>query len=521
MTAPGPELPLGNPPFQRPRDLSRLREEDPWDLLVVGGGITGAAVARLAAAQGHSVALVEREDFGSGTSGASSKMLHGGLRYLAHGQVRLVREALRERAKVVRSLPPPRVRVVPFLLPLSGSFLDRIAQRAGTWVYQRWGHAAGLGPREVLSPSEARRACPLLEPSGLRGAILYREAITDDALLTLQRVREAVAWGAVAVNHVEALSPTWSHGRISGAVLRDRLEGTQFPVKARQIVNATGAWGLRWLPGIRAAPLRPSKGIHLVFRRSRFPLDVAVVIPTRDRRWVFALPYGRFVILGTTDEDFTGDPDRVEPTRSEGEGLLRLANDSFPALRLSPMDVCDAYAGLRPLVQDDRSRPGDTSREDSVSVDPRGVVTVAGGKLTTHLAMARRALRGWERGSEAREDPPERTAFPWKGPWGDEYSAGDLLAQLADMAPSQRRASLRPWIRWAVEEAGALTLVDVVERRLRPMNRNEPSFPLLVDEVVRCLVEDFHWSEGSLRTQRDDYLERLRKGRAIWTQGAP
>lgn len=502
----------GTPADRRRSALTRLGTET-FDLLVVGGGITGAAVAEAAASKGYHVALVEREDFGSGTSGASSKMLHGGLRYLQHGQVSLVKEALYERGSVVRELGPDRAIITPFLLPLRGSWSRRTSLRFGTWLYQRLSGGLSLGPRVVLGSRQVLAKVPSLSQEGLRGGILYDEGVVDDVLLTLDRVLRAREAGATVLNHVEAHALKVNQGRACGVDARDRLTGATFEIRARQVVNAAGVWGPGWAGAGRTATLRPTKGVHIVVRRERAPLACAVVLPTADGRWVFALPYGSLTILGTTDTDYPGPPDGVRPEAADVRYLLDVARKELPGLALGPGDVVDVYAGLRPLLGGGALRPGDLSREDVVHRDASGLLTVAGGKLTTHGAMARRALDqiasdlGPPPGP--RSVPSTHVAFPTAVSHGKPSAGAEAILSLEKTPVSGWEAILAPLISEAIDRTGAATLPDLLDRRFHALSKADPTYPAVVRAVTTLAAGTMGWGPDQAARQRSDYLERL------------
>jgi glycerol-3-phosphate dehydrogenase len=486
-----------------------------FDLLVVGGGITGAGLAALAAEEGRMVALVERDDWGAGTSGATSKMLHGGLRYLQQGNIRLVKESLRERGALLQELGKERVRRTPFLLPLRGPWGARTKQRFGTWLYQRWSGPHALGPREVLSKEQVLRRVPTLSADGLRGGISYYEGVVDDVLLTLWRVGEARSRGAVALNHVEALAPRLDGGRVAGAQVRDRLgEGTG-EVRARGVVNSAGVCVGAWAGTERAPLLRPSKGVHLVFRQARFPLPSAVVLPAPEGRWVFALPFGPLSIVGTTDtEDAGRDPREVRADGADVRYLLGVANESFPSLHLTAADVVDVYAGLRPLLAGDASTTSELSREDVVHRDPSGLVSIAGGKLTTHRAMARRALRTLGEalppvGRSSGSAPLEPLSFPprWEG---TPCPGAELFDRALAKPPAERTTLLRTWVEAAVNGGDAATLADLLDRRFHALRSLDPGFEEVLGTVAGLAAPLLGWTEEGSARQREDYLRLVR-----------
>ncbi len=517
---PGGSPPLGN---DRERRWSELGSGE-FDLLVVGGGITGAGIAQVATARGYRVALVEREDFGGGTSGATSKMLHGGLRYLQQRKVGLVREALHERGRLVRMLGTQRVQSTPFLLPLDGSFGHRLGLRFGTWLYQRLSGDLALGPRKVLSRAEVTQQVPFLSMEGVRGGVLYLEGVVDDVLLTLTRVGQAAHGGALVLNHVEAIAPLLDgSGHLQGVRVRDRRSGREEDVRARKVINAAGVWSSGWAGVDRTPKLRPSKGVHLVFRRKRLPLEVAVVLSAPEGRWVFALPYGPLAIVGTTDTDYPGDPSRIRAEPEDLSYLIEVARRCFPSLDLSLKDVVDVYAGLRPLLDGGAARTNDLSREDVVHEGPGGLLTVAGGKLTTHRAMADRALdvgglspRGTSHPAPSPAGAISEEGEPW-GSWefpplwrGTACPGADLVARALAQESAARASLLRPWVEAGIRVTGASSLGDLMDRRLHTLQRLDPHFEEVVDEVAREAQPLLGWSDAVREREREDYLTRVR-----------
>ncbi len=488
--------------------LQRLGSET-FDLIVVGGGITGAAIAAQAAQSGLATALLEEQDFGSGTSSASSKMLHGGLRYLEHGKIKLVKEALHERGRLVRRLGTARAKTIPFLLPLRGSSSRRLQLRFGTWLYQRLSGSLALGPRSVLSPEQVLQKVPQLRSEGLRGGIEYYEGVVDDTFLVLELVHEAADAGAVVLNHANVTGPLLTGGRIEGVAFRDLLSGTESTVRAKSVVNAAGVWSRSWAGESRSPPMRPSKGVHLVFRKSSFPLSEAVVMEAEDRRWVFALPYGSLVVVGTTDTDYDGDYRRVRPQRADLEYLMSTVEREFPGAKVRPQDIVDAYAGLRPLLAGQGDTTSELSREDLVYVDPSGLVTTVGGKLTTHAAMARRTLD--RLGPSSRSRPlvlagPKETTYsgrPWPG--------SDWLLGTFALEPPARQALVRSVVQEAVQYLGPCTLEDIIDRRLHALNRLEESFDGLIEEISRTAAGLLEWPEEERLHQCQNYREHLRE----------
>ncbi|HEY0397998.1 MAG TPA: glycerol-3-phosphate dehydrogenase/oxidase [Acidimicrobiia bacterium] len=402
---------------QRERYLERLASE-PFDVLVIGGGITGAGVALDAAGRGLRTALVERGDFAAGTSSRSSKLVHGGLRYLQQKEFRLVYEALAERQRLLR-LAPHLVKPLPFLIPIfaagvAGQTKARAYARGigmALWMYDMTGGARIGKLHQRLSRREALELMPDLDGRKLAAGFLYYDARVDDARLTLSVVKTAASVGAVAANRVEATGLLRSGGMVQGAVLTDRLTGREFETRAAVVVNAAGVWAdeLRALDeGANPRSIRPAKGVHITLPAGRPALDIAAVLSVPgDRRSVFVIPWGDRIYVGTTDTDYDGPLDDPQCTAADIDYLLGALN-AWVTKPVGRHEVLGAWAGLRPLVggsgPTDSGSPGrgsggavpfgkagrtaDLSRRHSVRVAPSGLVTIVGGKLTTYRAMA-------------------------------------------------------------------------------------------------------------------------------------
>ncbi|MCS6916041.1 MAG: glycerol-3-phosphate dehydrogenase/oxidase [Myxococcales bacterium] len=384
---------------QRQTAWQRLGREC-FDVLVIGGGITGAGVARDAALRGLRVALVDKGDFAGGTSSKSSKLIHGGLRYLQQYEFGLVFEAVRERTQLLR-LAPHLVRPQRFLFPAyRGQYPGLLTLGCGLWVYEALSWFSSPARHRSYRQRQLLELEPGLRAEGLRGGMVYFDSVTDDARLTLENLLDARDHGAVILSYARVTGLLRS-GVVRGAVVEDALgSGVSTVVRARLTVNATGPWSdqLLALGGRRGQPLlRPTKGVHVVVAAERLPLRHAVVmIAPQDGRVVFAIPWSPLpegpaarTILGTTDTDFSGDPDQVAAEAADVDYLLGCANHYFPQARLGPGDVLATWAGLRPLVAPLQQGLGasQVSREHRI-VDRPGLITVVGGKLTTYRRMA-------------------------------------------------------------------------------------------------------------------------------------
>ncbi len=440
-----------------------------FDLLVVGGGITGAGIARDAALRGFHVLLVEKDDFASGTSSRSSRLVHGGLRYLEHGQLKLVFEASQERRRLLR-LAPHLVQPLRFVWPVyAGARVPYWKVLAGVTLYDALAAFRNVHRHERLSVAAVEDQEPRLARQGLDGGVSYYDAHSDDARLTLANVLDAERAGAVVLNHVAADAFTLERGRVVGAHLVDRLTGDAADVRARATVNATGPWSddVRKLEGAADRPrVRGSKGTHILVPHDRVGNRAALTLlsPT-DGRVMFALPAGAFTLFGTTDTFTMARPDEVRASEDDVAYLLQAANTFFPAARLGRDDVVSAWAGIRPLVATTAASPNAASREHAIQVTPAGVVTITGGKLTTYRIMAAQVVD-----TVARRISGGRPCTTAHVPLSDDGPAREA-ACATDAAAGTPIIPELLWrfgeLRWSVERAHARTLADLLVRRTR------------------------------------------------------
>ncbi len=388
-----PILPSNHRPFSvtaRQENLDRLADET-FDVLVIGGGITGAAIARDAALRGFRTALVERGDFAVGTSSRSTRLVHGGIRYLEYGEFRLVFDACTER-RILRRIAPRLVRPLAFLYPLyAGQRPPAWKLRIGLTLYDALSLFRNVQNHRWLSPEEAARREPLIGGRGLIGAGRYYDAQVNDARLTLTMARAAHLHGAGVVNYAPVVGLMKAGGRIVGAQVVDGRTGREIEVRARVVVNATGVWAdrIRALDDPTVRPmLRPTKGIHLLIPRDRLPTHHAIIFTSpRDGRHMFLIPWKDFALIGTTDTDYPGDIDNPAADRGDAEYLLEAVNHLFPGARITEADIISTFAGLRPLVAAP-GHPSAVSRTHVIVESPSGLVTITGGKLTTARRMA-------------------------------------------------------------------------------------------------------------------------------------
>ncbi len=536
---------MTGPIERRAADLARLADER-WDLLIVGGGIVGAGALLDAASRGLKVVLIEQDDIAAGTSSRSSRLIHGGLRYLQQGQVGLVREALAERARLIR-LAPHLVRMEAFLFPIYG---PRVVKRAfyeiGLTAYDLLGSTASAGRHRHLGLADTLDYAPDLVRKDLRGALLYHDAMEDDARFTLAVARTAVAHGqgsAVVVTRVRATAPLWERDRIAGANARDLVSGAGLDIRATAVLDATGAWGS--MParhfGSGSFSVLPARGSHLVIERERIPARGGMTLRIPGRV-AFMVPWPRHWIVGTTDKPYRGPLDHVAASAEEVDEILGTLNGALE-LSVTRDDIVGTYAGLRPLIApSDATTSVRVSREHRVAVEAPGLVRVSGGKYTTYRLMARDAV-DTVLGPAARTRPTATGELPILGaaPRAEldalaarlarEHELGaEATASLVDrhgteaaglVAMGRERDLLRPLldghpfleaeIVWAVEQELAVTMDDLLARRIRLA-------PVLCDrgESVADRVADIAggilgWDWQRRRQEIETYLEGARR----------
>lgn len=371
-------------------DALQGMEQEVFDVLVIGGGITGAGIALDAQTRGMRTALIEMQDFAAGTSSRSTKLVHGGLRYLKQFEVKMVAEVGKERAIVYENGPhvttPERM-----LLPIyEGGTFGLFSTSIGLKLYDFLAGVVRSERRSMLSREEALRREPLLKREGLKGGGYYVEYRTDDARLTMEVMKRAVEAGASVVNYAKAEELVYEGGKLAGVKAVDRIGGGEYTIRARVVVNATGPWvdTLRELDRSKQGKtLRLTKGVHLVFDGARFPLRQAVYFDTPDGRMVFAIPRDGKTYVGTTDTDYSADTAHPTMTVEDRAYIVGAANFMFPELGLTEADVESSWAGLRPLIYQEGKSPSEVSRRDEIFVSPSGLVTIAGGKLTGYRKM--------------------------------------------------------------------------------------------------------------------------------------
>ncbi|MFQ6089330.1 MAG: glycerol-3-phosphate dehydrogenase/oxidase [Candidatus Methanofastidiosia archaeon] len=374
----------------RKKNIKKMRREE-FDVLVIGGGITGAGIARDATFRGLRTALVEKGDFASGTSSNSSKLIHGGFRYLETMELLLVFEASTERDRL-RKLAPLSIRPSPFIMPIyrySRNSYFKIS--CGMWLYDLLSLFKNIKRHRMFRAKKILEFIPELDDKELVGGVFYYDCVTDDWRLTMRILKSAHENGAILTNYTKLEDFLKDNGRICGAKVRDLISGEDFEVKAKLFVNATGPWTDEILrldePG--DMKIRPTKGIHIILPKDRFESENTVVVSDhKGERFIFVIPWNDFCIVGTTDTDFSESLDELYAKREEVLYLLESLNKAFPKLALSEKDVISTYAGVRPLILQKEKWEYRVSREHKVFESKSGLITITGGKLTTFRKMS-------------------------------------------------------------------------------------------------------------------------------------
>lgn len=367
-----------------------------FDLAIIGGGVTGAGIALDAASRGLKVCLVEKNDFASGTSNKSTKLIHGGLRYLKQFEIGLVRESGSERA-IVHKLAPHLVIPEKMMLPLvEGGTYGKMMTSIGLKVYDFLADVKGDDRRRMLDKEETLEKEPLLDENVVLGSGVYAEYRTDDARLTIEVLKQAVSFGATVINYCEVESFNYNNaGKIKTLKCIDHNTGDSFNIKARNYVSAAGPWvdTLRTKDkSMNKKHLHLTKGVHIVFPYEKLPVKQPLYFDVPDGRMIFAIPRGRVTYVGTTDTNYSGNLERVVATKADANYLLNAINRTFPNVELNIEDIESNWAGLRPLIHEEDKDPSELSRKDELFVSQSGLISIAGGKLTGYRKMAQRVI---------------------------------------------------------------------------------------------------------------------------------
>jgi glycerol-3-phosphate dehydrogenase len=476
---------------ERVKTVSELVSE-PLDVLVVGGGIVGTGIARDAAMRGLRVGLVEQHDFAFGTSGRSSRLLHGGLRYLAQGRIGLVREASIEK-RIVHGLAPHICEPLAFMLPTyRGAPWAPWALwklRIGVRIYDWLCSGRNFGDSGSMKPGQVVDYLPGVNDRNLTGAVRYFDGLTNDARLTIDTLRSAAKAGAKVLNYCKLETATHESGKWH-CRLENRVGGDEVRIISRCVVNATGPWGSQFKQS--TIPLRLTKGIHLVVERFRLPIPDAVVM-TEGKRILFAIPWGERVILGTTDTDYDGSLDEVFADPADVSYVLGVVNEAFPRASLATEDIVSTWAGLRPLIADPNGRPSDISRSHEIRMSEPGWYNVAGGKLTTYRLMAEQTVDQIVRCLGRGNLPCNTAVTPLLEPREVENLSGIVPPPVSALAVEHY--CRREW---------AIHLDDVMIRRAG-WHYYQRQAEGIADQVVRWMADILGWNEARQAAEIERY----------------
>ena len=523
---------------QTDRGMSfRALADQCFDLLVIGGGITGTGVARDAAMRGLSVALIEAQDLASGTSSRSSKMIHGGLRYLVAGDVAVVKESASERATLHR-IAPHLAQKTPYVIP-TGSVRSKLILRAALWAYERLGGVERADYHEVWSKDELAEKEPLIERSRLNGAVVYPEFLTDDSRLTVATARSAIDHGAIVATYLKATNIRKDKTFSIDAASTLPGETRELTISARSVVNAAGPWVDQVCDLEQAQPprLALSRGVHLVFDHADLPVCNTVVMRTPDARRIFAVPLGEYTYIGTTD-DYHPEYEYWPPVTDEDVSyLLATTQRAMPEATLSPDRIVSVWSGIRPLVGDGSGRESkELSRKDEVWTSSSGLLSVGGGKLSAYRAMAERIVDTVIENHGFTAKPCATADVPLPG--GDvEVLASDLtgvgdiqaerLARLYGaeapnlVGDTGERALLKAEVHQAVQREGALRLEDYWARRSSRAWFDQGAGLPVLHEAAAAMAELLDWDDSRRAMEVENCRDIDRASRAGFSSALP
>lgn len=515
-----------------------------YDLIVIGGGITGSGIALDAASRGLKTMLIEKKDFASGTSSKSTKLIHGGLRYLKQFEIALVREVGRERA-IVHRLAPQLVKSEKMLLPMikDGTF-GKVATSVGLMVYDVLAGVEKADQRKMLSKEETLKIEPLLDENILEGGGIYAEYRTDDARLTVEVLKTAVAHGADAINYVEGTDFIYDGAKVIGVKCKDLFTDEEFEVSSKYVVSAAGPWvdTLRKTNrSFKGKKLHLTKGVHIVVPHNRLPVKHSLYFDVPDGRMIFAIPRDKVTYIGTTDTDYHGDINDVRSNVEDVEYLLDAANNTFPTVNLTMADVESSWAGLRPLIEEEGKSASELSRKDEIFVSDTGLISIAGGKLTGYRKMAERILdllsEKFEEDyklevKEGKTDQIVLAGGPFKGskevdkyaeklskelgehgiePYYGQYlvsnygkQSGLILEQMSaykDKDPLVRLGRAELW--YTVHHEMVHTAMDFFNRRTGRLYFNLPTIAPLVKPIMKDLKGYFGWKKKRVQQEME------------------
>ncbi len=523
---------------QNIRDL----ETQEFDLFIIGGGINGAGAARDAVLRGLKVGLIEAQDFAQGTSSRSSKLIHGGIRYLENLEFKLVFEALNERAHLFE-MAPHLVHPLRFMIPLyKDSRVSMNKMGLGMWLYDLLALFQVPEMHERLSAGETAHRMPILNQKDLCGSFVYSDAYMDDDRLVLETLRSANEANACIANFVKAISAEiGDDGKIQKVLCEDLLTQRKFYVRAKSFMSTTGPWtdqlgqsfDSKW-----KKVLRPTKGVHLTFSKERLPMSSAVVMGAeKSDRIVFGIPRHEMVIIGTTDTDFKESPENVSVTQADVDYLLDITRSYFPQAKIEEKDILSGYAGVRPLVHDGSASEGKTSREHTIWTDQHGVVYVAGGKYTTYRLIAQQAVdevlhhMPFSDRAQFKSADTTKPLNPYTGPdefqlalnscdqwtWNKKLSFENihLLSERYGLEAELILKKNRTYSYWqiealqAIEQTMCLNLTDFFRRRVPAFLSMDDHGISHINEVADVFSERMGWTDSEVQQQKKKYLDLI------------
>ena len=527
------------------KKLIKKIEEESYDLLIIGGGVTGAGIALDAATRGLKTVLVEKKDFASGTSSKSTKLIHGGLRYLKQFEIALVREVGRERA-VVHNLAPHLVKNEKMILPLikDGTY-GKMLTSFGLMVYDVLAGVEKEDQRKMLTKEETLEIEPSLRPDILEGGGIYAEYRTDDARLTMEILKTATHFGAHVINYAEATEFIYTDNKISGVTWEDKLSGKQHKLSAKYTISAAGPWVDKLREknkSLSGKHLHPTKGVHIVVARERFPVDHAMYFDVPDGRMIFAVPRDRTTYIGTTDTDYHGDLDDVRTDMSDVQYLIDGVNHIFPSVDLKVEDVESTWAGLRPLIEEEGKSASELSRKDEIFESETGLLSIAGGKLTGYRKMAERILdkvtekikaeydlevkacqtettvlqggvfagtkdvKRYQQGLEKRLAMMHQDLVTYSEYLVSTYGrqSDDILGYYDEKVDDAHVALVMAELEFTLENEAAFTLLDFFERRTGRLYFHISSIEPSKIQVADRMAEYFEWTDERKKQQLED-----------------
>ncbi len=537
--------------LNREKSIHHLQNTE-FDLLVIGGGITGAGIALDAASRGLKVALVEKKDFASGTSSRSTKLIHGGLRYLKQLEIGLVKEVGMERA-IVHRLAPHLVTSEKMLLPLiKGGTFGKFSTSMALKVYDFLAGVVKEDQRVMLDASKTMQAEPLLQEDIVKGGGLYAEYRTDDARLTIEIIKTAARYGAISLNYAEAEDFIYENNKICGAICKDNITGQSFEIKSKYVVSAAGPWvdKLRKVnQSLSGKHLFLTKGVHIVVPYEKLPLQQSMYFDVPDGRMIFAIPRHRVTYIGTTDTPYDGDINHVLTNMVDVQYLLDAVNNMFPDIELVSADVESSWAGLRPLIHEEGKSASELSRKDEIFVSDTNLISIAGGKLTGYRKMSERIvdLVCKQYKKESDKDFPNcktddivlnKEAFKNANEVANYTSAlaeqldkkglskyyaqylvanygkqtDAILKKMSDFADEQVEVRLiRAELWFCVQQELVCKVDDFFNRRTGRLYFNLPSIETLLPNVLADMKTYFAWDDAKSQTEQKRMLQEIKE----------